>query len=169
MSESQLRVRARATGWGVYATLLLLISALVHIGTYVGYSLATPLLIGSSVGIVPVFLALVLRSRGWQRERSGPFGLRYRQLDWREWRPFLPSWATSVLTVLGAYAIANFFYAALHLPPHGTWAVLTESQAMYMARMFSGHWMVFYGVPAIFFTYVPTESAPFNVSPHAEA
>jgi hypothetical protein len=171
VSDTQLGARARVTGWGVYAALFLLISALVHAGTYVGRSLNpnTPFFIGLSVGIFPVFIALVLRSRNWQRERRGPFGGSYRQLDWREWKPFLPAWAPRVVFVLGAYAIANFLFAVAHLPPRGTTAVLTDAQAMYMARMFSGHWLVFYALPLLFFTYVPQDSAPTNASPDPAA
>jgi hypothetical protein len=171
VSDSQLRARARVTGWGVYAALFLLISTLVHAGTYVGRSLSpnTPFFIGLNVGIIPVFIALVLRSRSWQPEIRGPFGKYYRQLDWRAWRPFLPAWAYRVVDVLGAYAIGNFLFAVAHLPPRGTTAVLTDAQAMYMARMFSGHWLVFYALPLLFFTYEPEDGAPSTASPHAAA
>jgi len=161
MSDSQLRTRARLTGWGAYAAVLLLVSATVHAGTYLGHTLSpnAPLFFGLHVGIFPVFVALVLQSRNWQPERSGPFGLRYPQLDWREWRPFLPSWAPRVIAILWAYAIANFLFAFIHLPSRGASAVLTEAEAMYMARMFSGHWLVFYAMPLLFFTYVPRHNS----------
>ena len=170
MSISQLPARARITGWGVYAALLLLISTVVHAGTFVGRSLSqnAPLFIGLHIGIIPVIIALVLRSHRWQRERRGPFGY-YRQLDWREWRPFLPAWASRVLAVLTAYAIVNFLFAVVHLPLRGTGAVLTDGQAIYMARMFSGHWLVFYATPLLFFTYVPRDSTHGNAAPDAAA
>ena len=136
MGDSQPRARAHVSGWGVYAALFLSVSAIVHVGTYVGLTL-TPyswLFIGLHVGVFPVFIAFVLRSRLWQRELRGPFGIRYRQLDWRAWRPFLPSWAPSLVTVLGAYAIANFLFAVVHLPARETGAMLSDAQMMYMAR-----------------------------------
>ena len=170
MDESRLRVRARVTGWGVYAALFLLVSGFAHVGTYVGWTLTSaPLLIGLSVGIFPVDIALVLRSRPWQRERIGPFGLHYRQLDWREWRPFLPAWAPFVVYLLGAYAIANFLFAVVHLPVRGSGALLSDAQRVYLARMLSGHWMFFYALPLLFFTYVPRHTAPAKASPTTAA
>ena len=171
MSDSQPRARARVTEWGVYAALLILMSAVAHAGTYVGrsFSATAPLFIGLSIGIVPLFIALVLRSRSWQRERKGPLGLYYRQLDWREWRPFLPAWAPNVVIVLGSYAIANFLFAVVHLPARGTGTVLNDAQAMYMARLLSGHWLVFYALPLLFFTYAPRDAAPTNAPPVAAA
>jgi hypothetical protein len=166
MGDSQFRVRAHATGWGVYAALFLLVSTITHLDTYFGCTLTSaPLFIGLSIGIVPVSIALVLRSRPWQRERSGPFALRYRQLDWREWRPFLPGWAPRVVYILGAYAMANFLLAVVHLPVQGAGVVLSDAQAIYIARMFSGHWMVFYALPFFFFTYVPRDAARANAPP----
>ena len=171
MSDPEFRARARVTGWGVYAALFLLMSAVVHAGTHVGSgrSPGAPLFIGLHLGIFPVFIALLLRSRSWQRQRSGPFGLSYRQLDWREWQPFLPAWAPGVVAILGAYAFANFFFAAVHLPLRGTSAVQTHDQSVYMARMFSGHWLVFYALPLLFFTYVPQDSAAGIASSHTSA
>lgn len=170
MSDSQLRTRARLTGWGAYAAVLLLVSAVVHAGTYLGHTLSpnAPLFLGLHFGIFPVFVALLRQSR---RERRGPFGLRYRQLDWPEWRPFLPAWAPRVVAILWTYAIANILFALSHLPSQGASAVLTEGQTMYTARMFSGHWLVFYTMPLLFFTYVPQRN-PSNsdgASPHPAA
>jgi len=171
MSDVQLRARASLTGWGAYAAVLLLVSAVVHAGTYLGYTLTpnTPLFFALHVGIFPVFIALVRQSRDWQPERSGPFGLRYPQLDWREWRPFLPRWAPRVVAILWAYAIANFLFASIHLPSHASTALLTQVQTMYLARMFSGHWMVFYALPLLFFTYVPLSGASDNPRPDGAA
>jgi hypothetical protein len=164
MADSELRPRARVTGWGAYAALLPSVSAVVHVGTYLGLALTayTWLFIALHLGVFPVFIALVLRSRPWQRERSGPFGLHYRQLDWREWRTFLPSWAPFLIAILGAYAIANFLFALVHLPARGTSATLTDTQEMYMARMLSGHWLVFNALPLLFFTYVPRNTTTAN-------
>jgi len=169
MSDVQLRARARLTGWGAYAAVLLLASTVVHAGTYLGYTHSpnTALFFGLHVGIFPVFIALVRQSRSWQPERSGPFGLRYPQLDWREWRPFLPTWVPWLVAILWAYAIANFLFASIKLPSRA--AVLTEVQTMYSARMFSGHWMVFYALPLLFFTYVPQNSASDNPRPDGAA
>jgi hypothetical protein len=171
MSDVQVRARARLTGWGAYAAVLLLASTVVHAGTYLGHTLSpnAPFFFGLHLGIFPVFVALVLQSRNWQRERSGPFGLRYPQLDWREWRPFLPTWAPRLVAILWAYAIANVLFALIHLPSRAATAELAEVQTMYMARMFSGHWMVFYALPLLFFTYVPQNSASDNPRPDGAA
>src|SRR3569832_1460326 len=133
MSYSQVDVRARVTPWGVYSAVFLLAATVVHAGTYVGRTLSpnSPFYFILHAGIFPVFIAFALRSQRWQRERRGPFGMRYRQLDWREWRPFLPDWAARFFVGLGLYAIANFVFASLHLPAKGTSAVLTDAQAMY--------------------------------------
>jgi hypothetical protein len=170
MSDLPLRARARVTGWGVYAALFLSVSAVVHIGTYVGLRLRPHARFSSvSISAFPQCLSCLFCGRATGNESVAALGLRYRQLDWREWRPFLPAWAPPALAILGAYAIANFFFAAVHLPVRATGAMLTDAQAMYLVCMFSGRWLMFYALPLLFFTYDPGNTTPANAPPAAAA
>jgi hypothetical protein len=114
-----------------------------------------------------VFIALVVRSRQWQREKTLFSGVRYRQLDWRAWRPFLPAWAPPVVTALGVYWLASFLICSLHLPLSGLGPAPTDAQIMYIVRMFSSGESVFYAVCGLFFTYAPCDTAPaMPLTPH---
>ena len=164
MSDSHQGVRARVTGWGVYATLGFVACIVVHIGTYFGRTLSGNSLLrfALQLGFIPVFIALHLRSRPWQPEGTLFTGVHYWRLDWREWRPFLPAWAPPVVNLLGVYWLGTFAVAfavsALHLPPHRGGAP-TSVDVMYMVRMSSSGLLIFYGLPALFFAYVPREPA----------
>jgi hypothetical protein len=108
-----------------------------------------------------------------------PFFLSFRRIygakpSYRELLSTMPVWAAVLVIGLAAYAIVNFVlflglsegataevrngHYVLHR--HGT--VLRElsadeyrAQKVYVTRGFSGHWMLFYLVPAIYFLAIP--------------
>jgi hypothetical protein len=174
MSDSHRGVRAHVTGWGIYATLGFVACVVVHLGTYVGRTLSpnSPLRFAFPLGVIPVFIALCVRSRPWQPERTLFTGVRYRSLDWRAWRPFLPAWVSPVVSLLGVYWLGTFAVtfavSALHVLPRGG-RPPTSVEAMYLERMVSSGLLIFYGLPALFFAYVPREpaatSAPREAAP----
>lgn len=106
----------------------------------------------------------VLRLRRWQSRT----GWLHTGLRWRELNPYFPGWALATVVALFGYAVANFLLATSHLPTStgatasfGSGApVGSHSQAVYTARALSGHWLIFYGLPALFFLYVPSGARP---------
>jgi hypothetical protein len=162
MLEVRARPRVRVNALGLYGALGLAISSVVHFGTYAGRGLGPehPLFWALHVGIFPLFFAFVFRLRAWQSVRRGAFGLKRRQLRWRELLPYFPAWVPPLVVVLFAYVMANFFLSSGHLPSKGAGTPLADAQAVYMARAFSGHWLIFYTLPALFFLFVPSDARP---------
>ena len=161
MLEVQFRPRARANLLSLYGAFGLTASAFVHFGTYTGRGLDPdhPLFWGLHVGIFPLFFAFVWRLRAWQSVRRGVFGFKQRQLRWRELLRYFPPWLPPLVVLLFAYVMANFFLSTAHLPASGS-EMLTNAQAVYTARAFSGHWLVFYTLPTLFFAFVPADARP---------
>jgi hypothetical protein len=114
------------------------------------------------VGIFVVFVPLVFSAR----RLSGA------DQKYRDFQSLFPEWANTLITVVFIYAIVNFvvFMFLSHggvpairdgqfiLHSHGKLVrVLTEKeyhvQRAYVVRGFSGHWLVFYLVPALFFLF----------------
>lgn len=54
-----------------------------------------------------------------------------------------------------------------HWPRVRQTQILTAVQAVYTTRAFSGHWLVFYTLPALFFLFVPADARPATESPEA--
>ena len=89
------------------------------------------------------------------------FGIKQNKLRWRELLVYFPAWTPPLVVLLFAYVMANFFFAAGHLPPRGTAAGMpTGAEAVYLARAFSGHWLVVYTVPMLVFAFVPSDARP---------
>jgi hypothetical protein len=160
--EVRIRPRARANLPCLYGVFGLTASAIVHFGTYVGHGLNPdhPLFWALHIGIFPLFLALLWRLRVWQSVRRGFLGLKQRQLRWRELLRYFPPWVPPLVMLLFAYVLANFFFSVAQLPPSGSDTALTDAQAMYTARAFSGHWLIFYTIPTLFFAFVPSDARP---------
>jgi hypothetical protein len=160
--------RRRANALSLYGALGLAASAIVHFGTYVGRGLSAqhPLFWALHIGIFPLFFVFVFRLRAWSDVKPGMFGFKQNQLRWRELLAYFPPWVPPLVTVLFAYVMANFLLSMGHLPPKGTHAgPPTGAEAVYMARAFSGHWLVFYTMPMLFFTFVPADARPPVESP----
>jgi hypothetical protein len=110
------------------------------------------------IGIFPLFFIFVSRLRAWSSMQPGILGMRQRGLRWRELVPYFPKWVVPLVMVLWAYVFVNFFLSIQHLPAKGSPA--GETDPVFLARAFSGHWLVFYLLPALFFIYVPGEGPP---------
>ncbi len=171
MVEVPVRPRARLNALSLYGLVGLAIAATVHFGTYVGQVLSPdhPLFWGLHIGIFPLFFVFVLRLRAWQDVRRGALGMRQSQLRWRELLAYVPGWVPPLVVLLFAYAMVNFFRSIGHLPPKGSGTPLTAAQAVYTTRAFSGHWLVFYTLPTLFFLFVPADARPAAQSPEAAA
>lgn len=149
---------------GVVAAVGFAIALLVHCLTFVpvdvqtDYPLVWLLHLGCFVVFIPFFLSM--------RNEFGP------KPSFSRLRAVLPSWAGILLVCVFAYAIINFGLLFLHteggtpserngafiLQSHGKLIrQLTEAeyhlQRAYVLRGFSGHWLVFYMVPALYFLF----------------
>jgi hypothetical protein len=157
--------QARLSFLNMYGFVGLALAASVHLGSYVGRSLASdhPLFWGLHVGIFPLFFIFVIRVQRWSVRRRGLFGLPTAALRWRELLGYCPPWVAPVLSVLFVYVMGNFFFATGHIPSAATVSsggTSAADMALYTTRAFSGHWLIFYAVPTLFFTYVPPDVRP---------
>ena len=171
MLEQQVRPRARANGLSIYGAVGLIVSGIVHFGSYIGHTIRpeNPLFWLLHIGIFPLFFALVFRMRAWQTSRPGVFGFPRAQLRWRELIGYIPVWVLPLVVMLFAYVMVNFFLATSHLPQRGATTTESPAQAMYTVRAFSGHWLIFYALPTLFFTFVPADARPAPVAPDTAA
>ena len=162
MLEVAVRPRVRLNVLALYGALALTIAAVVHFGTYVGrpISASHPLFWLLHVAIFPLFIVFVLRLGAWQGERRGAFGLKQRRLRWGALRPYFPRWVPPLVALLFVYVLGNFFFSVLHMPTKGSRTPLTDAHMVYMVRAFSGHWLIFYTLPALFFAFVPWNARP---------
>ena len=171
MIELPFRPHARRNGLSIYGAVGFTVAALVHFGSYVGHTIRpeNPLFWLLHIGIFPLFLVMVLRLRAWQTSRRGMFGFRRAQLRWRELLAYVPVWVPPLVVLLFAYVMVNFLLATSHLPSGGGPAVESPADAIYTVRAFSGHWLIFYALPTLFFTFVPPDARPAEVARDAVA
>ena len=164
MPDTPVVPHARLNAGSVYGMLGFLASLAIHESTFTASSLTpdNPLFWAMHAGIFPLFFPMVWGLRKWSETRTGIFGMETRRLRWRAILPYLPQWAIAVGAVLFVYATVNFFLAFNHMPQRGPVGVGTRTmdpeQARYLVRAFSGHWLMFYAIPTLYFLYVP--SAP---------
>ena len=157
--------RFRLTPLGSYGLAALAIAGSVHFATYLGHPLSPdhPLFWGLHVGIFPLFFAFINRLRRWQMRTTGMFGFSKTALRWGDLIGWFPSWVPVVAVALMAYAMLNFLFSTSHLPARGS-VTSTPDVALYTTRAFSGHWLIFYAIPTLFFSYVPADARPAEVS-----
>ena len=128
-------------------------SAIVHILALAGLTLP----IGDGVFVLhvgifavwfPAVIAAMRLGRGADRGGWLAFGSSFDR--WKAMLAGCPDWMRYALVVLFVYAFANFFLGMRNLP-HGAshkWVISSTSNAEAPAltvRLFSGHWLVFYG------------------------
>jgi hypothetical protein len=161
MRELSFRPRARLNVFTLYGLTGLSLSGVVHFMSYSSSTIGTrhPLFWALHVAIFPLWFAYMFHMRRWYGESEGIFGFRRRKLLWRELIPHFPSWVLPCLVVLAAYTFVNFFVATDHLST-GTGGTITSSDssadsALYTIRAFSGHWLLFYAIPSLYFLFVP--------------
>jgi len=145
------RPRARLRPLAAVALTGFALSLAVHALTYAGVVVPerVPGVWLLHLGIFVVFGPLIFSMQRWQGGR---------RFEWRELAPYFPRWVRIAVPALMAYAMVNFFLARHHLPERDRstpYRSLTPEEQLYRARGFSGHWLVFYGIPALFFLYVP--------------
>jgi hypothetical protein len=129
------------------------VSLLVNLLTYVGIATQeyVPLVWGLHLAIFPSFIVFAFRLREWH---TGSWW--HRRLLWREMLRFLPRTVAIGIPLLFAATLANFFTATSHLPNRGVPYQGTDHEtALYTIRAFSGHWVLFFALPAVFFLFVP--------------
>ncbi|HEX6537332.1 MAG TPA: hypothetical protein VF041_22310 [Gemmatimonadaceae bacterium] len=156
MRITHVRPRARLRPLAALALTGFLLSLAAHAASYHGVAVQerVPAVWGLHVGIFVVFVPFVFALRRWQRKG---------QLRWRQLLPYFPVWVRVAAPALMAYTMANFFAASSHLPSGGELSTNSASAAeeqVYTLRAFSGHWLIFYALPALFFMYVPAEAGP---------
>jgi hypothetical protein len=148
--------------FAVWCCLGFALSAIVHALSYFGIAAQeiVPAVWALHVGIFPPFFVAVWRLRHW-RTRQGRWSYR---TQWSALRPYVPRWAYPIGIVLAVYKFVNFFLATSHLPQRGRpvspVSVSAHDIAIYTIRAFSGHWLIFYFLPALFFLYIPASADP---------
>lgn len=163
MQDRVFRPRFQPTALGVLGLLGFAASLAVHVLSYAGIAAAehVPAVWALHVGIFPLFFALVLRMRHW----SGTS----RQWDWwkqppmRELLRYFPAWVKTLVPVLFFYVFVNFFLAtagAMAVEAGGRQTLAPVDSA----RAFSGHWLIFYLLPALFFSFVPADARPSDAA-----
>ncbi|HEV7684183.1 MAG TPA: hypothetical protein VGO68_18855 [Pyrinomonadaceae bacterium] len=146
---------------GIFACAGFCLSLIVHLTTFLGVDPAkhVPFVWALHVGIFIGFVPMIFAQ-----------GIPPKKDFWEQLMSRLPRWQRYAVKGLFAYAIINFalfFYLSEGGTPdirddkyvlhsHGTLirelsADEYEWQNAYIARGFSGHWMVFYLIPAIYF------------------
>jgi hypothetical protein len=149
---------------GAIAAIGFVIALFVHGMTFAQVDVQTdyPLVWLLHLGCFLVFIPFVFATRS----EFGP------KPSFSQFRAALPGWAGVLLICVFAYAIVNFGLLFLHteggspsesngafvLQSHGkVIRQLTEAeyhlQRAYIIRGFSGHWLVFYLVPALYFLF----------------
>ena len=161
---------------GVLAAIGLAAAVTVHVLTFFpDKAIATgnsPLFFAMHVGIFVVFVPFVLA----QRELFGTT-----RPGWRELLSIFPRWGQLLINFVTAYALVNFalFWftergtaeirdAQFVLMDHGTFIRTLNEQEYNLARShvtrgFSGHWIVFYLVPMLYFWF--GKSGPQSETP----
>jgi len=134
-------------------------AAVVHFATYAGTSIdpTNPLFFVLHIGIFPLFFFFLVRLKRWQRKER-LFKKDSEPSHWRQLLRFFPGWVIPAVIALSVYTFANFLLSAQHLPDHAT--TLTPLVSLYTVRAFSGHWLLFYAIPTIYFGFVPASAYP---------
>jgi hypothetical protein len=144
--------------------LALCVAIVVHAATFTSYSMSpsNPLFWILHIGIFPLFIPMVFGLRKWSQTQTGPFGFKSSRLRWRELLVYFPTWVPKAVVILFVYVMINFLLAVSHLPAggHASAAAMQSmdpEQGRYLVRAFSGHWLVFYTAPTLYYLFVPSE------------
>ena len=166
--------------FSIFAFTGFLISLIVHLTTFFGIDPAKHvpwvwvLHLGIFIAFIPMLLTAINLNSGSQGALPSP-----RKKDfWSKFLATLPRWVRYTIKAFFAYAIINFavffFLSKGGVPDvrdgkyvlhnHGdVIRELTEDeyqlQNAYVLRGFSGHWMIFYLIPALYFWYRKDEPA----------
>lgn len=138
----------------VYGLLGFALSLAVHVLSYAGIAAQeyVPTVWALHAGVFPLFFAFVF---GWNRFQGS------RDAGWGELLAYVPPWVRVALPVLFVYVLVNFFYTVSQLPSAEelrSTPQMIQREELYDARGFSGHWLLFYALPTLFFLYVPRDA-----------
>ncbi|MDB4906273.1 MAG: hypothetical protein JWO05_1057 [Gemmatimonadetes bacterium] len=162
MIDNTTHPQARWNALSAYGATGFLTAAVVHVASYTanGMTPSNPLFWILHVAIFPLFFAFVFRLRAWQKPSSGSTMFRGSQLQWKPLLRYFPPWMPAVVAVLFAYVMLNFFLASGMLSnqaaDHDTHRTTLDPAST--VRAFSGHWLIFYALPTLFFLYVPAKA-----------
>ena len=138
-----------------------LASMVIHLSSFTGPVLGSgsPFFFAMHAAIFPLLLAMVFRMQKWTRRAPGETVSRRQPLDLAALRPYFPRVVPWLVGAFFVYMVVNFVVATSHLPQRGRGSSvpLTPDQVRWTLRAFSGHWMLFYLAPALFFGFVPKE------------
>ena len=118
------------------------LSLAVHLVAVTGYPLPDAAL-GLHVGVFIAFVPVIFALKAWVEERGYDFNdFRGQWAGLRELLGGIPGWQKLGLGVLLVYAVVNFLV--------GFAAIVDTPDAGFSYRLFSGHWLFFYFVSAVF-------------------
>lgn len=165
MTEPVVRPHAQLNFASVYGLTGLLIAGAVHASTFAPSTLSSdhPLFWVLHIGIFPLFIPMVFRLQKWTASTPGILGIRTSRLRWRALLPYFPRWAAGLGVILFTYASLSFMLAWTHVAAAGHAAAgqaMDPERARYTVRAFSGHWLLFYAMPTLFFLFVPANAEP---------
>ena len=120
---------------GLLAFIGFILSLIIHLSTFFGpgISVTNPLTLALHLGLFVVFIPFIISAR-----RSVG-----RRMTLSVLREILPSWAVLAMILLFVYAVINFLLLFMGGLETGT----------PIARGFSGHWLVFYFTPFVYFMF----------------
>ena len=170
MTDAPIVPRLRLNFASVYGLLALFIAIVVHASTFTAYSMSpsNPLFWILHIGMFPLFIWMILGLRKWSEVQIGPFGFKSSRLRWRELVGYFPPWIVKLELILGAYVMINFLLAVSHLPAgahlsSGAARSMDPEHARYLVRAFSGHWLIFYSAPTLYYLLVPPAAVPAQI------
>lgn len=153
-----------------YGLIGFVIAVAIHIASYIGPTMdsGSPLFFAMHGAIFPLFFLMVFRMQGWSRRTAGLLGMHRQRLQWRQLLPYFPAPVRWLGIGLFVYAFVNFFIATSHMPSasHSVPGGADSAETMrWTVRAFSGHWMLFYLMPTLFFGFVPEQGRLPDTSP----
>ena len=129
------------------------------------------------LGVFPLFLAMMISVTKQDSSRLTAAEQQQRSVSARLFAPRnsatsiltlirpLPTWARAVVVAVFIYVGANFMASIRHLPQKGDEGRTMSGEQVnelevdrYTARAFSGHWLIFYLLPALHFLYKPAQT-----------
>ena len=164
MADTAVHPQARWGALTAYGTTGFITAAVIHAASFTddGIAPSNPLFWIMHVAIFPLFFAFVFRLRAWQSPANGASRTDDSELQWKALLRFFPTWMPAVIAILFAYVIVNFLLSTggasrIMVGGDGTSPTLDSARTV---RAFSGHWLLFYALPTVFFLFVPADARP---------
>lgn len=159
---------------GIISLIGFAIIIIIHLLTFLGIGLfvmTSQLSIVMFIGAFAVFVSMVFAAMQLNLDYRSPEA---HQNNWRKILAPIPIWGQRLITICGVYATINFFLIPIVSPigpgnvidRGGKYFLETETKVVrelsmeeyhqhqiYMTRSWSGHLMIFYLLPGLFFLY----------------